>query len=200
MTGVDRDRPPRPPLREDSRRTHEAILTGALDLLAERPHASLEQIARAIGVNRSTVHRHFASRDDLLEALSVRVIAEVDEIHVRCRAQGGPAAEQIARILRANALLGKRFRFFLDRWSPILGRPDVYASDASWVELLRRAQADGVFRSDCSIAWMRRVTAAVMRAAYEAIDEEELPLEEAADLTVTTIMAALAYQPSRERV
>jgi serine phosphatase RsbU (regulator of sigma subunit) len=54
--------------REDARRNRERILKAAGRLLAQSPSASLEDIATAAGVSRSTIYRHFPCRDDLLAA------------------------------------------------------------------------------------------------------------------------------------
>jgi serine phosphatase RsbU (regulator of sigma subunit) len=54
--------------RQDARRNSERILKAAGRLLAQSPSASLEDIAAAAGVSRSTIYRHFASRDSLVAA------------------------------------------------------------------------------------------------------------------------------------
>jgi AcrR family transcriptional regulator len=54
--------------REDARRNRERILKAAGRLLAQSPSASLEDIAAAAGVSRSTIYRHFRSRDSLVAA------------------------------------------------------------------------------------------------------------------------------------
>jgi serine phosphatase RsbU (regulator of sigma subunit) len=52
--------------REDARRNRERILKAAGRLLPQSPSASLEDIAAAAGVSRSTIYRHFPSRDSLV--------------------------------------------------------------------------------------------------------------------------------------
>lgn len=57
-------------LRADGRRNRERILAAAEELIAsEGAQASLEAIARNAGVGSATLHRHFASRGALLEAV-----------------------------------------------------------------------------------------------------------------------------------
>lgn len=57
-------------LRADGRRNRERILAAAEELIAsDGAQASLEAIARNAGVGSATLHRHFASRGALLEAV-----------------------------------------------------------------------------------------------------------------------------------
>jgi serine phosphatase RsbU (regulator of sigma subunit) len=58
--------------RADAMRNRERILDAAERLLERSPSATLADIAAAAGVARSTLHRRFASRDDLLAALRDR--------------------------------------------------------------------------------------------------------------------------------
>jgi AcrR family transcriptional regulator len=58
--------------RADATRNRERILDAAERLLERSPSATLADIAAAAGVARSTLHRRFASRDDLLAALRDR--------------------------------------------------------------------------------------------------------------------------------
>ena len=56
-------------------RTRRAILDAAMSVLADNPSASLSDIAAAAEVGRSTVHRYFAERTELIKALAVHVHA-----------------------------------------------------------------------------------------------------------------------------
>ena len=56
-------------------RTRKAILDAAMTVLADNPAAPLADIATAADVGRSTVHRYFPERIDLIRALAVHVHA-----------------------------------------------------------------------------------------------------------------------------
>ncbi|MDV5145771.1 TetR/AcrR family transcriptional regulator [Streptomyces sp. SBC-4] len=62
--------PPRRAMRADARRNYERILAAAGAAVARHGvDASLEEIARDAGVGSATLHRHFPSRQALLEAV-----------------------------------------------------------------------------------------------------------------------------------
>lgn len=66
---MDGNGPPRR-MRADAERSTARILEAAEAVLAVDPSASLERIADAAGLARATVHRRFASRTALLDALA----------------------------------------------------------------------------------------------------------------------------------
>ena len=80
-------------LRADGRRNRELLIAAAAELIArDGAQASLEEIARRAGVGSATLHRHFASRRALLEAVFRDGVAQ---LCARATAQPGvdPGAE-----------------------------------------------------------------------------------------------------------
>ncbi|MGW4463097.1 TetR/AcrR family transcriptional regulator [Micromonospora sp. NPDC004704] len=67
------------PLRADAVRNRQLLLTAAADEFAERGmDASVADIARRAGVGKGTVFRHFATKDDLIAAI---VLDRIDELN-----------------------------------------------------------------------------------------------------------------------
>ena len=75
------ERPPERRRRSDAALNRAKILDGARRLLAENGDASMQAIADAAGLGRGTVHRHFATREELMDAarLQARDDADSDE-------------------------------------------------------------------------------------------------------------------------
>ncbi len=100
-----------------ARRTRRVIIDAAIETLALNPAATLAEIADAGDLSRSTLHRHFTNRDDLLSA-----------IDAECRARFA-AATSAARLGDDGALdsLDRLAQEYLDL-GPVLGL--VFADNA----------------------------------------------------------------------
>ncbi|ROO86678.1 TetR family transcriptional regulator [Actinocorallia herbida] len=103
--------PPNQPLRADAQRNRDAVLAAAIGMLGTRPDASMQEIAAASGVGRTTVYRHFPTREDLVRALFGRAIEEQRAIVTAAVAEGGSAAAVLRRLGPEIVRVGERFRF-----------------------------------------------------------------------------------------
>src|ERR1700722_9666399 len=56
------------------RGTRPPLLDVAAEVLVADPAASLAEVAEAAGIGRTTLHKHYATRDDLLRAVGHRAI------------------------------------------------------------------------------------------------------------------------------
>jgi AcrR family transcriptional regulator len=88
-------------MRADAERSIAAILDGALELLADRPDASIGEIAAASGVARQTVYAHFASREALLTAVAERAMEQAVTAIDAAEPQRGEPAEALERLIEA---------------------------------------------------------------------------------------------------
>ncbi|MGW0606058.1 TetR/AcrR family transcriptional regulator [Streptomyces sp. NPDC002640] len=152
-------------LRADAERSVRAILEAAERVLAEEPGASMEQIAEAAGVARTTIHRRFASRQALVEALAssaaLRLARAVDD----GRPDTAPPLVAMHRIT-ANVLEVKSaWAFALELPADPDGEAAALHQDIArrCVAVLKRAQDDGFIAADADLEWVRRVYYALLR-------------------------------------
>jgi AcrR family transcriptional regulator len=182
-------------LRADAERSVRAILEAAERVLAEDAGASLEQIAEAAGLTRITVHRRFANRQALLEALSVSAMQQLLEAIEEARPNSAPALVALYRVT-ANVLRVKSAcRFTLNHsislseaaaalWADI---------DAHTVELLARAQREGLLADTTDLDWMRQVYYALLGEAINRPGVEQDSAEEDSDTLATLVIDTLLH-------
>jgi AcrR family transcriptional regulator len=146
-------------LRADAERSVRAILEAAERVLAEEPGASMEQIAAAAGVARTTIHRRFANRQALIEALASSAAHQLAQAVGDGRPDTAPPLVAMHRIT-ANVLEVK------SAWAFALGLPADPDSEAGALHqdiarrctaVLKRAQADKLIDEAADLDWVRRV-------------------------------------------
>jgi AcrR family transcriptional regulator len=128
--------------------------------------APIEEIARAVGIARGLIYRHFSSKEELYVLTVTDYLAELDEV---LRAAGDPALDHVTQLERwAEAYTGFCLRYpaFLDCALSLMHRParDLREalSESVWLrlgqgiascvehvsEVLREGAAAGAFTVD----------------------------------------------------
>jgi AcrR family transcriptional regulator len=156
------------PRRRSPRERSQEIVDATRGLFDEQgvQEASIDRIAKAVGINKALIYRHFASKDELFV---LTVTHYLDELAERMRDQipaDGDPAEQLERAVDVFTAFCLEFPAFLDCSLSLMRRPigdlqDV-VSDAVMIRLgqamvgclgisadiLRRGDAAGVFEVD----------------------------------------------------
>ena len=175
-------------MRADARRNRSAVLDAGARLLAERPTASMQEIADASGVGRTTVYRHFPAREDLVSALLDQVVAEVVEVAETVFEMKGPASDALRRLAMDTTSLGHRWRFLSSQRTEFLARLEQVDRDfLAWFEAKQRM---GELRDDLPSAWIQDATRAILTAAGD--EAEAIGAEEAGRLAGETLVSAFA--------
>ncbi|GAB2736821.1 hypothetical protein GCM10027174_07300 [Salinifilum aidingensis] len=158
-------------VRADAERTAQAVLEAAERVLSADPTATMERIAEAAGVARTTVHRRFASREALVDAMVGWAARRFSGAVDAARPESAPPLVALYQVT-VNLLEVKI------GWGYAVERMD--ASSDPEVQRLRdevqrrcgalfqRARQAGVLRADCERDWTRRAYFALLR---EAADE-----------------------------
>ena len=157
----------RRPVRKDSARNYDALLTAAREAFAEKgADASLEDIARRAGVGIGTLYRNFPTRRHLFESVYA---GEVDDL---CRVAGEVAVlepwEALTTWLRrfVDYTVTKRaIREAMDDESDVFlaCRDSMYQAGGP---LFDRAQQSGAVRTDISFDDVLRMVAGITATSF----------------------------------
>jgi TetR/AcrR family transcriptional regulator, mexCD-oprJ operon repressor len=168
-------------------RNHEAILEAAVGVLAAQPEAGVAEIAAAAGVGRATVYRHFATREELIDALRLHAGEEARRRFADARVDEGDPIDALERLVAAMLALGDRYRVIFPqdqqarpRRSEVLLKP--------LTRLIARAQAEGAIDPELPPAWVIASLRALLRTAVGEIEARRLARDAAAARVVRTLV------------
>jgi len=176
-------------LRADSERTVRTILAAAERVLRKDPAATIEQIAAEAGVARTTVHRRFATREALIEALGAWATRQFADAIDSSRPEQLPPLVALYQVT-VNVLEVKI------SWGYGMGRPAGADPESDRIraeilarcdQLFRRAQQAGLLRPDVDLDWLRRVYYVLIGEAVEGDGAGRSPAE-LATLVMDTLL------------
>lgn len=160
----------------------EHVLREAATLLIRRPAASMDEIARAAGISRATLHRIFPGRDALALALGARALEQVSAAIDAARIEEGDAVDALRRMIDELMPIAE-FLGFLYGENALIDNPEI---DAAWqriddrvIEVVRRGQEAGGIRVDLSAQWVSEAAFSLAVGAGWAVRDGRLARREA---------------------
>lgn len=135
----------------------EQVLRSAAALLTHKSTATMDEVAKAAGIGRATLHRHFAGRDALVKALENLGIQEFEAALDAARLDDGASEEALRRLIACvepsagllSFLVNENQLFEGDQVNEGWNRADARVS-----AFFRRGQERGEFRIDLTPAWL----------------------------------------------
>lgn len=150
------------------------LLRTAAALLARRSTATMDEVARAAGISRATLHRQFAGRDALVRALEDLGITECEAALDTARLDEGRAADAVRRLVGALEPAAGLLAFLYSE-NQLFEGPGQHEGwarlDERFAAVFRRGQRDGEFRADLSPAWLTEALYGLMASAAWAVSE-----------------------------
>lgn len=150
------------------------VLRDAASLLTRKATATMDEVARAAGISRATLHRHFAGRDALILALEALGIAECEAALNAARLDDGAATDVVRRLVREIEPAAGLIAFLYTENQLFEGEEqnEGWARiDAALAELFRRGQESGEFRIDLTPAWLTEALYGLIGAGAWAVTE-----------------------------
>jgi AcrR family transcriptional regulator len=179
------------PLRADAERTVRTILEAAERVLARDPAATMEDIAAAAGVARTTVHRRFSTREALIASLAGWASRQLEAAVAEARPDTSPPLVALYQAT-ANVLRVKI------SWGFAMGTALAAGDEAEGIQcrildtcdrLFRRLRDTGALRADVDPVWARRVYYALIHeACHDAVAESDPDIDTLATQLIDTLL------------
>jgi len=174
---------------------NEQILDAAAEVLARRPDATLQSIANAAGISRTTIFNKYPTRDALLDALAVDTLMRIGHVMAQVPSEEPSGRldefiETLAEITAGLMPLGPRTTFVRlvpghgndldDHWADVATPLAIYIGEA---------QAHGLLRGDQPARWLVASYIGLLFAAWDEVGQGELGATQAARLVVESWMS-----------
>jgi TetR/AcrR family transcriptional repressor of lfrA len=169
-------------------RTRAAILEAAVAVLSAEAQASLADVAAAAGVGRTTLHRYFPERADLIHALCHHVVYQSQQAIDRAEPHTGPVEAALRRIVEEHFDLGPILMYIYDE--PLLRTDPVIVAEMTTMEesideVLARPDAN--LNPQLSRAWVRRTFWGLLYAGWETAKSGEMTRQQIVEAIMTTL-------------
>ena len=167
-----------------------SLLDVAVEVLVAEPSASLAEVA---GIGRTTLHKHYATRDDVMRAAGHRAIDLWEEaIALADRSSAGDGG--LRALAEAMVPIGAHLAFLwrnpmFDRDADIAQRLGIVEPQA--LAVLNRARARGVLRGDVAEFWLLQTFYSLVYVAAESVRSGHLAPRDAPALVVDTLVRGL---------
>ena len=174
--------------------TRDTVLRAAATLLAHDSGASLAEIAAAAGVGRTTVHRVFPTRADLLSALALHAVELLSGAIAAARPEEGTAPEAIERVVEHVLPHADELRF-LDAGPEVWDLPQL--QDAWWSittsldALVERGQREGTLRPDVPAEVVTEAFTGMLWGVWQGVHDGRVAPATASRHVITLVLAAV---------
>ncbi|MBE3012585.1 TetR family transcriptional regulator [Microbispora sp. NEAU-D428] len=182
-------------MRADATRNLERVLSTGARMLADDPSVTVAAIAAAAGVDRRTVYRRFASREDLMAAVYAARYDAVEEVIKAARLHEAPVEVALHLYVEGIIAVNRTWPVETSRMLREVTLRERRRLIDDVDAFLQRATDEGLLRSDLPPGWVATVLPPLMEQAAEELSE--LSAAQAADVVVDTLLRGVGVPRAR---
>jgi TetR/AcrR family transcriptional regulator, mexCD-oprJ operon repressor len=172
-------------------RNVEAILDATERLLGKHRQVSVSAVAAESGLSRVTVYAHFATRNELLEAVVERAVERASEALEAAEPDSGPPREALERMINVSWRELERHRSTAraasEQLAPEVQRRTHAAAMRQLRRLAGRGRRSGDFRRDLSTDWLVTSCISLMHAAVDEVRAGRMSAKAARQALISSI-------------
>ncbi|GAA4443069.1 TetR/AcrR family transcriptional regulator [Phytohabitans houttuyneae] len=175
-------------------RTRQAIIDAAIAVLGKNLSAPLGEVATAAEVGRTTLHRYYPERSDLIKAIKAESVLRLRQATERARLDEGTGAEALRRLCEEYFDLGNVLSLIFSEHQ--------FLTEADWCEFgtsedlfrvtVERGHRDGSIDPELPVSWLESVLWSQLYAAWSYAAESGESRHQVLRLTVRTLAGAIA--------
>ncbi|KQR17412.1 TetR/AcrR family transcriptional regulator [Cellulomonas sp. Leaf334] len=173
-------------------RTRKAILDAAIRVLAADPSASLGQIADAADVGRTTLHRYYPDRAELLTSVMQEAGRRLGDAAVRARLDEGTGLDAILRACQTLLQLGDLLTLMFTEVVSIDTCGPEHGFSQSLDDACARGLADGTLDTRLSPGWLQGILWSSLYLGWSELREGTTPPHDVVSQLLLTVRKALA--------
>lgn len=155
----------------------DSVLTAAVGVLSRQPTAAMDEIARAAGISRATLHRLFPGRDALIREVAALALRRMSAALDTARIDDGDPVEAVRRLAEA-VIPNAATAAFLTGESRLFDDSELSTAwdrmDARVGALFLRGQQSGAFRVELPAAWLSEAFFDLLAGVGWAVQEGRL--------------------------
>jgi AcrR family transcriptional regulator len=136
---------------------------------------SMGVLADRLGLSKSAIYHHFASKDEILERALDQALSSLERVADEAEASGGSAADRLDHVLRGAVHVLVAELPYVTLLLRVRGNTEVERSalarrrafDKRVTELVSAAQAEGTLRSDIDVRVVERLLFGMINSIVE---------------------------------
>ncbi|HCY84904.1 MAG TPA: hypothetical protein DHV36_07185 [Desulfobacteraceae bacterium] len=173
--------------------TQERIIAQAIACIAQNSGASMDEIAKAAGVGRATLFRHFKSRAELMLAIKLNAGLKLQAAVGPVFDTQLPAREKLLKVITQLIPLGASLNVSAYFDHPVRDQdPRVLAPYMDCMERTRQLcldlKAEGDVHSDIPVSWLVASIDSLVFAAWEKVESGDIAPKQAPWLVLSTFL------------
>lgn len=145
------------------------ILSSLAGALVDHPRASLQELAQAIGISKTTLYRFCNTREQLIEHLMSHCAEFVSQAIETAELETAPVPQALGRLIANHVAHRELTAFLLYYWKDATQDPE---SEAAWNTALDhyflRGQREGFFRIDIPAPALSELWVSIMIGLVDA--------------------------------
>jgi AcrR family transcriptional regulator len=178
--------------KSESTRAERRIIEQVAPVLAEGRGRTMQEIADVSGVGRTTLYRHFRTREDLIRAIKLQALEDARAAISASRPDEGSAEDALRRVIAGIVNVGDRYRILIEEG--MTKEEDMHEHAdlvAAFFSLVERGQREGVFTTAMSPQWILTAMGSLIMAAIQQVHEGELARNYAATTVADTLLGGI---------